>query len=90
MNKRQIDELFHYICELQETAIQLCDARPSALGGTFKRMKTLEEMQRYLAVENQISKLKKVFRKEVGWWKYYTSYIFKFTNAYNAYYYTRI
>lgn len=80
--------LYYKICDLQDLAIELCDARPSMLGGSFKRL-NLEEMQRYLAVEDQISTLKRQLRSEVGWWKYYTKYFNKFITAYNSTYYTR-
>lgn len=59
-------------------------------GGMFKRMTTLEEMQSYLHLEAKITRLKKLLRKNVGWWKYYTHYAPKLLNHYNAYYYTRI
>lgn len=90
MNEYQRADLYHYICDLQEAAIRMCDARPSMTGGTFRRMRTMAEMQQYLDLENKITRLKKVLRKEVGWWRYYTHYAPKFLNHYNAYYYTRI
>jgi len=81
-------ELFDEICRREHQEIELCDARPSALGGSFKKM-NMTQIEYYLNFCENTKKRKHELRKLVGWWKYYFVYTFKFINNYNAYYYNR-
>lgn len=81
-------ELYLTICYRIHREIDLVDARPSIMGGSFKRM-NLSQIQYYLNYTENTKKRKQELRKLVGFWKYYFYYTHKFISAYNAYYYTR-
>jgi hypothetical protein len=83
------DKLFLEICSRQDREIELSDARPSILGGSFKSM-SMSQIEYYLNYSKNTDSLKRQLRKEVGLFRYYFVYTFKFINAYNSYYYTRI
>ena len=81
-------QLYYIIYNRINREIELCDARPSALGGSFKRM-DMFQIEDYLNYCKNTARFKNELRKEVGLFKYYFYYTFKFINCYNSHYYLR-
>jgi hypothetical protein len=88
-NQKDLERhLFNTICERQAREIELIDARPSMLGGSFRRM-NMSQTQYYLTYSKNTAKKKRELRQLAGFFKYYFYYTYKLITAYNAYYYTR-
>ncbi len=82
----QENKLYYEICVRQCREIELLDAQPSALGGSYKELNSAQR-DYYLMYSENTAKRKKELRKLVGFWKYYFVYTFKFINNYNFHYY---
>lgn len=69
--KKKINKIWMELFELEEEWNRRCDPRFNWYGNmTFRKIKTLDELQRVVEIQERQKMLKRELRKMVGFWAY--------------------